>query len=367
MVPVRSLARQYHNLRRFDILYFGRDEFSCQVFEKLYSATDVWQSLLIATQPDQMIGRKRNVLSVSPLKTLGNDLNVPVTTIPHVRSELEAWKPPSPFYPLAGEPPFNHLLLTASFGRILPSSLLSLFRLAHTLNVHPSALPAYRGPAPIQRAILNGERDTAVCVIEMKRRGGIDAGDVLGRVPISIPPGTGYSPLRDTLAQKGGDLLVSVLRSVLSGTETRVPQSSVTPATPRAPFITPVDSQPDFARETAEDVVRRHLALSHHKPLTTYLPASTRTVQIHDPSVFPYSTVGVRTVVGSRPGSAAYHKPLRSVLVRCAQESVLRVPTLKSEFRSLMPAKSWWDGIQPNWKDSHGCILFTNPPADHCV
>lgn len=81
-------------------------------------------------------------------------------------------------------PPSNHLLLTASFGRILPTTLLSLFRPTHTLNVHPSALPAYRGPAPIQRAILNGERDTAVCVIEMKRRGGIDAGDVLGRVPI---------------------------------------------------------------------------------------------------------------------------------------------------------------------------------------
>jgi len=96
-------------------------------------------------------------------------------------------QPPSPFYPLAlagVPPPSNHLLLTASFGRILPASLLSLFRPTHTLNVHPSALPAYRGPAPIQQAILNGERDTAVCVIEMKRRGGIDAGDILGRVPI---------------------------------------------------------------------------------------------------------------------------------------------------------------------------------------
>jgi Formyl transferase len=170
-----------------------------------------------------MIGRKRNVLSVcqfpflppqfflphlsprvllslAPLKRLGQKLNLPVTSIPHVRSELKTWKvtsilhlsktfanyvqPPSPFYPLAGPPSSNHLLLTASFGRILPSSLLALFKQTHTLNVHPSALPAYRGPAPIQRAILNGERDTAVCVIEMKRRGGIDAGDVLGRLPV---------------------------------------------------------------------------------------------------------------------------------------------------------------------------------------
>ncbi|KAI0289394.1 formyl transferase [Russula brevipes] len=367
----RLLSRQHHSLtsppKRLYILYFGRDEFSCRVFKELYRATDVWQNLLIATQPDQLIGRKRDVLSVSPLKSLGNELKIPVTTIPHIRSELKTWTPPLPFYPLPGAPPSNHLLVTASFGRILPSRLLSLFRPTHTLNVHPSALPAYRGPAPIQRAILNGEHDTAVCIIEMKRRGGIDAGDVLGRVPILIPPSTAFGPLRDTLAQTGGDLLVSVLRSLLSGTESRVPQSPLTSATPHAPFITPADSQPDFARESAEDVVRRHLALSHHKPLTTYLPAATRTVQLHDPSVLPSGSVGDtqrRSLLDSRPGSARYHDRLRSVLVRCAQGSVLCVSTLKSEFRSLMPAKSWWDGVQPHWKDSHGCLLFTNPPAD---
>jgi hypothetical protein len=156
-IPVGRLARQYHNQalpQRFNILYFGRDEFSCQVFEELYNATgstfplslglprtdasspaDVWQNLLIATQPDQMIGRKRDILSVcqslylslqpascssaslAPLKTLGNKLKLPVTTIPHIRSELKTWTvhplpfafpspckinpltPPSPRYP----------------------------------------------------------------------------------------------------------------------------------------------------------------------------------------------------------------------------------------------------------------------------
>lgn len=86
-IRVSRLARQYHSQapsQRFNILYFGRDEFSCQVLEKLYTATgstfplsrgprtrtdasspaDVWQNLLIATQPDQMIGRKRDILSV---------------------------------------------------------------------------------------------------------------------------------------------------------------------------------------------------------------------------------------------------------------------------------------------------------------
>ena len=113
---------------------------------------------------------------------------------------------------------------------------------------------------------------------------------------------------------------------MLSGTERRVPQDPLTPDTPHAPFITAADSQPDFARETAEDVVRRHRALAHHKPLTTYLPATTRTVQLHDPSVLPAPSQS-SAMVGSRPGSARYHAPLRTLLVRCAQESVLCVPT----------------------------------------
>jgi len=112
--------------------------------------------------------------------------------------------------------------------------------------------------------------------------------------------------------------------------------------------------------------VRRHRALAHHKPLTTCLPAAARTVQLHDPSVFVPSGVGdVRALVrGQQPGSARYHAPLQSLLVRCAQGSVLSVPALRSEFRSLMPAKSWWDGVQSHWKDSDGCISFTNPPTD---
>ena len=149
----RRLARQYHHQapsQRFNILYFGRDEFSCQVLEILYSATgmvpltlgsliktridtssptDVWQNLLIATQPDQMIGRKRDILSIrqsplptlsasfshssaslAPLKTLSDKLKLPVTTIPQIRSELKTWTVhPLPFFPSSS--PFKKIKL----------------------------------------------------------------------------------------------------------------------------------------------------------------------------------------------------------------------------------------------------------------
>ena len=94
---------------------------------------------------------------------------------------------PSPFS-LAPDtlPPSNHVLITASFGRILSLTMLSQFPKAQRLNVHPSLLPAYRGPAPIQHALMRGEKEVGVCVIGMlpvKKNGsgsGIDAGNIWG-------------------------------------------------------------------------------------------------------------------------------------------------------------------------------------------
>ena len=71
------------------------------------------------------------------------------------------------------------MLLTASFGRIIPQRMLAAFPPHNRLNIHPSPLPAYRGAAPIQHMLMAGERETAVCVIEMLRK--VDAGAVWGR------------------------------------------------------------------------------------------------------------------------------------------------------------------------------------------
>lgn len=89
-------------------------------------------------------------------------------------------QPPEQF--TARPAPPERLLVTASFGRILPNSLLELFLPGRRLNVHPSLLPMYRGPAPIQRALLDGQKETGVCVIEMmEKKKGIDAGEIWGR------------------------------------------------------------------------------------------------------------------------------------------------------------------------------------------
>jgi hypothetical protein len=102
-----------------------------------------------------------------------------------IRIVVGCTQPPAPFSRSPSDEPtarWNRLLVTASFGRILRKGQLDHFSPGRRLNVHPSLLPHYRGPAPIQHALLNGERETGVCVIEMLKlnAGPVDSGDIWG-------------------------------------------------------------------------------------------------------------------------------------------------------------------------------------------
>ncbi|KAH7920340.1 Formyltransferase [Leucogyrophana mollusca] len=344
------------NTRPFDILFFGRDEFSCIVLNELYTARDVWSSISIATNPDVKTGRRGAHLSISPLKTLGESLGVPVHTIPREKPAFRHWLPPSPF---SGSGNAHHLLITASFGRIIPAPLLHLFPEGRRLNVHPSLLPSYRGPAPIQRALMQGERDTGVCIIDMmevrRKRlseaggekenrspsgGGIDAGSIWGHVGMPVPRDATFSSLRDALAQTGGKLLVAVIRDMLAGRASCTAQAPVLASTPRASAITATDALVDFEKMSAEDIERLHRAIGHQKPITAFLPTG-KSLQLHSLSVLPAQSVPFDT-----PGLASYSSQTRALLVPCAGGGVLSVGHVKQQDRALLASREWWNGVK---------------------
>ncbi|KAI0760036.1 Formyltransferase [Fomes fomentarius] len=339
----------------FKVLFFGRDEFSCTVLQQLLRAKDVWQDIEIVTQPDTKSGRRGSKLSISPLKLLAEDARLRAHTIPHERSEFRTWKVPAPFDRIDNvetiqpqSPPLNHLLVTASFGRILPNSLLNLFSPSRRVNVHPSLLPLYRGAAPIQHALIDGQNETGVCVIEMtKWKEGIDSGAIWASERMAIPEGAAFSELRDSLAEKGGQLLVSIMRDMLAGKDTRRPQAE-DPLAPRAPLITAEHSKIDFRTMTASRIVGTHRAISHQKPITTMLKTE-RTLQLHDPRVLtdPSSALQEELPVG---GTATYHPPSGALIVRCAEDTYLSVLKVRQQDRTLLKAKEWWNGVKPEMR-----------------
>ncbi|TFY76791.1 hypothetical protein EWM64_g7223 [Hericium alpestre] len=149
----------------------------------------------------------------------------------------------------------------------------------------------------MQHTILQGEKKTGVCVIEMMpvergKKNDIDAGEIWGKAEMPVPTSASYDHLRDALAREGGDLLVSTLRKMLIEPVDSIPQAPLPPSDPRshAPFIIPSHSLLDFSSMTSDAIVRRHRAIAHHKPLTAFLRTSqegeTRAVQILDPTVY---------------------------------------------------------------------------------
>ncbi|KAJ7032025.1 formyl transferase [Mycena alexandri] len=329
-------ASTHHD--RFKILFLGRDEFSCDIFQELYASKDVWQSICVATTPDTRLAH-------SPLNSLAQSMNVPVDFIPPEKPDFKHWKPPPPFS--SPGPPQNHMLITASFGRILTPAQLELFRPACRLNVHGSVLPAYRGPAPIQHTILDNALETGVSVAQMLKRG-IDKGPVWATATIPLSRDATFTSLRDALAVEGGRLLVGVLREMLAGTAKSTPQPPESP-TPHAHSITINDAIVDFDTMTADEIVARHRALGHQRALTTWMPCGTR-LHLYDPALA--TPAHIRLWDPARgpmtPGGLTYHKPARTLVIRCAQGTFLAVPRVKKEKRGTLEAREFWNGVLPN-------------------
>ncbi|KAL1758525.1 formyl transferase [Schizophyllum commune] len=343
----------------FKILYMGRDEFSCSVFKHLHDAKDVWQELHIATHPDEHVGRRGSQLSVSPLKTLGQSLGVPIYEIPHAKPEFKTWPvnaSPSQNAPSSqATPPSSHMLLTASFGRIIPQRMLAAFPPHNRLNIHPSPLPAYRGAAPIQHMLMAGERETAVCVIEMLRK--VDAGSVWGREELAIPPDADFATMRDLLGDVGGRLLVRVLREKMRGTASSVAQAEDVSA-PRAPLIQAADAMLDFARMSAEDIVRLQRAIGHQVRHRRALDdVADEAISLHGLSVEGEAPA----FLTREPGGAMLHKPGRKILVRCAGGTVLGAREAKMQDKAQVGAVDWWNGAQSLGMVADRCVRLSRP------
>ena len=181
----------------------GTAELSCASLEKL-ARDERFSVIAVVTQPDKPKGRDLK-LTPSPVKILAEKLKLPVLQPLKARdekfiSELRELKP--------------DLMVVVAYGQILPQSILDLP--AHgCLNVHTSLLPKYRGAAPIQWAIADGEPETGVTI--MKMDAGLDTGPILSTRRTPILPTDDSQILHDRLARLGADLLVETIPGYVTG------------------------------------------------------------------------------------------------------------------------------------------------------
>ncbi|MBH5316758.1 methionyl-tRNA formyltransferase [Paenibacillus sp. GSMTC-2017] len=193
------------------IVFMGTPDFAVPSLKLLIETG--YEIVAVVTQPDRPKGRKKT-LTPPPVKEAALSLGLPVLQPEKMRSpeavaELATYEP--------------DLIVTAAYGQILPKALLQIPRLG-CINVHGSLLPKYRGGAPIQRSIINGESSTGVTIMYMAE--GLDTGDMISRVELPILDEDTSGTMFEKLSLAGAKLLGETLPEIIEGRAVAVPQNN---------------------------------------------------------------------------------------------------------------------------------------------
>lgn len=184
------------------IIYMGTPDFAVAPLEEIISAGH--QVVLVVTQPDKQKGRGKEV-QMTPVKMCALKHGIPVFQPVKV-------KEPEAVAKLREYP--ADIFVIAAFGQILSEEILNMPPLG-CVNIHASLLPAYRGAAPIQWAVINGEKETGVTIMKMAK--GIDTGDMYLKRVVPVDPKETGASLFDKLTAAGAGLIVEALPGIESG------------------------------------------------------------------------------------------------------------------------------------------------------
>ncbi|HEK9098614.1 TPA: methionyl-tRNA formyltransferase [Streptococcus equi subsp. zooepidemicus] len=191
------------------LIFMGTPQFSATVLQGLLE-NPAYDILAVVTQPDRAVGRKKEI-TMTPVKELALAHQLPVFQPEKLSGSQEL----ADIMALGADG-----IVTAAFGQFLPTVLLDSVTFA--VNVHASLLPKYRGGAPIHYAIINGDKEAGVTIMEMVKE--MDAGDMVSSASLPILDTDNVGTMFDKLAVLGRDLLLKTLPDYLSGNLKPVPQ-----------------------------------------------------------------------------------------------------------------------------------------------
>lgn len=295
------------------VVFFGSPSSALPSLERLIRAGHRIE--LVVTQPDRPAGRGRK-LAPSEVKKFAVGRGLPVFEPARIRKDDSA------FVRIRSAAPDVNVVV--AYGQIIPDPIIYWPRY-RSLNVHFSLLPRYRGAAPVQWAILNGETETGVTIIELNDR--MDEGDILARTKVAVRPGEAAPELEARLAEKGAELLLETLDQM--DQLTRVEQDPSLASL--APKIRKEDGRIDW-REPAEAVDRKVRALASNPGVYTFLRG--RRLQIYkgisrpsgDPSAAPGAILAVEK---------------EGLVVACGGQTTYLVERVQAEGRTAMKAHAF--------------------------
>jgi len=300
------------------IVFMGTPDFAVPSLEALVKAG--YEVCGVFSQPDKPVGRHQNKLQPTPVKVCALSHDIPVFQPASMRdgtalAQLQELAP--------------DLIVVAAYGRVLPQEILDLPPMG-CINVHSSLLPRYRGSAPINWAVVNGDKETGVTIMHMALE--LDAGDIIDQIRTPIGPDENAEIVHDRLALMGGELLVKVVADMEQGRAVRTPQDPalVTYAPMLSRKLCPIDWT--MPAQAVHDKVRG---------LNPWPATSTDIFSAEPVKVFVTAVTGEHT--GKAPGTVLAAGKA-GIDVACGDGGVVRILELQAPGSRRMTAAAYLSG-----------------------
>src|SRR5581483_1379483 len=305
------------------VVFLGTPEFAVPSLAALASEHQI---IAVLTQPDRPKGRG-NQLTASPVKAAALDLNIPVYQPERVRrpESVELLKS------LQAE-----LMVVVGYGQIIPQSIIDLPR-EGILNVHASLLPKYRGAAPIQWAIANGETETGVTIMQIEA--GLDTGDMLLKGSVAIRPEETAPELSARLAPFGAQLLLETVRQIARGTVKREKQNDAEATF--SPVLKKEDGLIDWSR-SAGDLYNR---------LRGFTPWPGAYTKFRGQQL---SVIWAKPVTGSALAAGTLRVEKRRLFASCGENTVLELLEVQPAGKKRMSAEAFLNGYKISYGERMG-------------
>lgn len=302
------------------VVFLGTSDFALPSLEKVASAPNLDLALVI-TQPDRKKGRGQQ-LTTSKLKKKALELDIPIYQPENINSPEALEK----LSALGAD-----FFIVVAYGQILAQEVLDLPKVT-TVNIHPSLLPKYRGAAPIERAIMNGETKTGVALMEMDFK--LDSGNIYVMKEVELSAETTAGELSLKLGDLGGNLLVENLEAIAEGDLRGVPQQDE--LSTYAHKISKGDGYLSF-KQSAQSVVNQIRALSPKIQPKVYLD-----------SLILHICEGV-LVKGVQedvePGTVLEVSRDKGLLVKCKEDAIL-ITKVKVQGKKEVSVKDFLNGYK---------------------
>lgn len=305
------------------IVFMGTPEFARAILEPLIASTH--EVLAVVTGPDKPAGRKR-ALTPTAVRKLAEKHNLPVL-MPNSLNDDALYQSLAALQP--------DLFVVAAF-RILPPRLFELPRLG-SINIHASLLPKYRGAAPINWAIINGETETGLTSFFLKQN--VDTGDMILQTKITIAPTDTYDSLHDRLAELAGPFTSRTMSMIEQGELHPIAQDDAV-ATP-APKIHPEDALIDFNQPSVR-VANFIRGMATRPGAYTFFRGQKVKVHFAQPSDHMSDSAAA-------PGSILSNK--KTLLAQC-HDSVVELTRVVPAGRKEMDGVSFLNGFRPQTGES---------------